>query len=463
MRIWSIIKILAFFVLLIIVTALTTMNADLLKSDFLVLKGASLGNYSAKDFKLPVFIVLVGAFVAGLMVSVVFIGIQEIELLLENFRSKGKRKKADAIEGLYSYGVEAHFDGRMDEAVATFYKILEQEPKHLQTRLKLGQVLRKLGRYDEAIKIHKEALDDAQDNHRILYDLATDYKENKDLDKAKKILLKITEDRPRTSINAHRCLRDIHIENNDWEQAIEVQDKILKFAKSTKYEGSEKEILVSILYRQGLHACKNGDLKSSIKMFRRVIKQDPLFIPAYLELGQAYLEDEQPDEAVKIWKEGLSVTKSPIFLTRIEKHYLDAELPMIAIETFQDIISKTDSVVIPRFLLGKLYLRLEMIDEAERQFKEISSRVKYSPTLNYFIGKILERKGQFKTASEKYRDVIKNMHILNLQYICRKCGSFYPDWKDSCEKCGSWNSIEIDLTEEGAHKDFGSPEMLSTP
>ncbi len=463
MKVWTVLKILVFIALLLAVGLLTVMNSELLKEDFVLVKETSFGNFAVNDVSPPLFVVLVGTFVLGLLVSVVFIGLQEIELFFENMRRKSREKRVAAIEELYFTGIEAVFDGRKEEAVNAFYKLLEEDPKHLQARIKLGQVLRKLGRYDEAIKIHKLALKDAPDNHRVLYDLANDYKMSNNLEKAREILLKITEGKPKTSLNAHRCLRDIYCDDNNWEQALEVQERIIKFTRGSKGEKEERNILVSILYRQGKHLRENGDYKLAGKLFKKVLKQDSDFVPAYLELGQTCLDEGEPDDAVKVWKDGLSKTMSPVFLARIEKHYMDAEQPTRAIDVFQDIISRTQAVVIPRFLLGKLYLRLEMMDEAERQFSEVASKVEYSPTLNYFMGKILERRGKYEEAAGNYRTVIKSLGILNLQYICRTCNTNYGEWKDHCSECDSWNSVEIDLTEEASLKELSSPEMLSTP
>lgn len=34
----------------------------------------------------------------------------------------------------------------------------------------------------------------------------------------------------------------------------------------------------------------------------------------------------------------------------------------------------------------------------------------------------------------------------NVQYVCSECGSVYPRWAGKCESCGSWNTIEEDIS-----------------
>ena len=39
------------------------------------------------------------------------------------------------------------------------------------------------------------------------------------------------------------------------------------------------------------------------------------------------------------------------------------------------------------------------------------------------------------------------------EFVCRACGAHSSDWRDRCQECGSWNSVELDFAEEAFSAD----------
>src|SRR6185436_12608385 len=138
---------------------------------------------------------------------------------------------------------------------------------------------------------------------------------------------------------------------------------------------SEKKHHLAIRQMLAKRHLDEGRPREAIGLLRRLIRMEPAFAPAHLKLGKALQALGQPESAVEAWEEGWRATGHPIFLTTIEDHYLREEQPGRALEALKSAVWKSRDDILPRFFLGKLYLRLEMLDEALAEFARMKGRV----------------------------------------------------------------------------------------
>ena len=186
-----------------------------------------------------------------------------------------------------------------------------------------------------------------------------------------------------------------------------------------------------------------------------MLKDNDQFIPAHVTLGEALLSQGSEAEAVDVWFLGFEATGSPIFLMVLEEHYLQSEQPLQAIEALKRCIAQARKDTLARFYLGKLYFRLEMLDDALSVLGSLDGLASYAPTLHYFLGRIHERRGQFREAVQDYRKVIKEMDLVQLEYGCRQCDESLMAWTSRCPECGEWNSVEVNYREEIPLEELG--------
>jgi tetratricopeptide (TPR) repeat protein len=172
-------------------------------------------------------------------------------------------------------------------------------------------------------------------------------------------------------------------------------------------------------------------------------------------LGEAELLAEREPQAVEAWRGGYLDTGSPVFLQRIEDHFIEREEPLRAIETLRALIAEAGNDLLPRFYLGRLYFRLEMLDEAARTLASVADRIRSSPTYHYLMARIHERRGELGRAVESYVACLRQLDLGTAEYLCSVCRCRYADWQDFCPRCGSWNSVEVNFEEEKL-----SPEQL---
>ncbi|HZI94519.1 MAG TPA: tetratricopeptide repeat protein [Patescibacteria group bacterium] len=404
----------------------------------------------------PLWTVLVASFLTGVLTFLLLFLLRGSADLVERWRLLQGRKAGRAVDELYTRGVEAVMEGREEKALEHFQSILSREPEHFQALIKAGSVLRSLKRLPEAVEMHKRAHRLRDTDMEPLYELVKDYEALDQVAKAKVVLNRIIQLRPRRALSAYRNLRKYAIRENDWERAWEVQALIEDQIEKTPYKlEAERRYSIGIRYEMACAAAHQGKDKDALNALRRLTRSDPAFVPAHLKLGEILKRQGQVEPAVQVWAAGFEQTGSPVFLNAIEEHFLAEEDPESAIEAIQAAVARSRKDFLPRFFLAKLYMRLEMIDAALREFSALSSRATTSPTLHAYLGAALERRGEYRESAAEYRQVIKDLEYLKLQYRCQVCDERYAAWADRCAICGEWNQIALDFGEDPSLEDLG--------
>jgi lipopolysaccharide biosynthesis regulator YciM len=414
-------------------------------------------------FDLPVGVVLVLFMLIGVLITLLAGLAREASITVERWREKQESKRSEDIEERYSLGLAAVLEGREEEALLQFRKVLELDSRHFNTLLKVGEVLRHQGRQDDAVEYHRKAHHLKEDDARPLYALVEDYEAKGDLERARAVLGRIIAIK-KHSVSAWRKLRSLHIKEKNWAKALEAQEQVEKRSGgSDARDEAERRVGRGIRYEMAVERLADGKSRDAATAFRRLLKDDAQFIPAWVRLGEALRQDGLDAEAVEAWYSGFEATGSPIFLTVLEEHFLQREQPLAAIEALKRSVSRARKDTIPRFYLGKLYFRLEMLDDALAVLSSLEGRASYAPTLHYLLGRIHERRKNHRDASVEYRKVIKEMELVQLEYRCRSCGESHEEWSDRCAVCGEWNVVEVNFREEISFEDLGlSPAPVYT-
>jgi len=412
---------------------------------------------------LPVGLTLILFLAAGVAITLLAGMTREASKLVGGWRQRRDSKTSEEIEEEYSRGLSAVLEGRENDALAHFRAVLERDSRHFNTLLKLGEVLRSQDRIDEAIEYHRKAHHLKDDDARPLYALVEDYEAKGDLDRARTVLDRILA-KKRDSISAWRKLRSLHVKGRSWTQALAAHHQVVKRANvRDPRDSGEAGFGAGIRFEMAAEMLEAGKAKEAASALRKLVKENPRFIPAHVALGEALRAQGLAAEGVEAWFQGFETTGSPIFLTVLEDHFLSQEQPLAAIEALKRCVARARKDTIPQFYLGKLFFRLEMLDDAAAILQSLEGRASYAPTLHYLLGRIHERRRNTRDAAIEYRKVIKEMELVQLEYRCTSCGTTRADWAPRCADCGSWNTIEVDFREEISFEELGlSPAPVYT-
>ena len=416
--------------------------------------------FLSRDVSLPVWAMFLLVALCAMAIPVVFGLIRDVKQLMDSVTRRRVIRAQKEIEQRYLLGIEAILNGREERALEHFNVILQRDPSHFESLIKAGDVHRSLGRMPQAIELHRRARQVRESDLRPLFALVDDFETAKETLLAKETLTEIIERKPKRAITAYRRLRSLLVREKEWEAAQEIQSKI----EALLGEGIRKEdrrYSPGISYQLACGHAVAERMKEALAILRRLGKEHPEFVPAAWKLGKVLVAMGESEEAVGVWKKGFETTSAPIFLTAIEDHFLQLEEPERAIEVLKQLVWKAKRDVVPRFFLGKLYYRLEMLDEALDVFRSLRSKVSYAPTIPFYIARILERRGDPLQAAREYSHLLSQLDPLRLEFHCTACNNRYSAWRDFCDTCGEWNSIQLDLKEQLTLEELGiNPTLL---
>jgi lipopolysaccharide biosynthesis regulator YciM len=239
----------------------------------------------------------------------------------------------------YYQGLNYLLDGHPDGAIDAFITALEVNSETLETHIALGNLLRKKGEVDRAIRVHQNLLARPSLPHSQVHqahlELARDYISAGLLDRAERLLLDLVAESHDYRPTAQHYLLEIYQSEREWQSAINIGVALLpKKSKRGALQpkgGQGQSVSVALAHyycelatemidegklqhahdflQQALSQDKScvrasimlgdveyrsGNYRKSIKALHKVRQQDPIYIPETITiLRQSYgaLED----------------------------------------------------------------------------------------------------------------------------------------------------------------------------
>ncbi|HEY3346813.1 MAG TPA: tetratricopeptide repeat protein [Nitrospirota bacterium] len=392
---------------------------------------------------------MLGSAVFGALVVFLGMSIRATGEFFANWKKGRDRQRDTKVQALYSKGLKALLSKRSDLASSYFEKVLALKPNHPDSLLRLGSIYHHTGDYAEAIKLHQRARNVDENNLEALFALAVDYEDAKRTEDALQTLEDILE-RDESSLRALTRMRDIYLKTGGFDKAEDTQQRILKLNLPGKERDEEQARDIGLRYETGRVMLEDGNYEKSKRIFKTILKQDKNFVPAYLGLGEVLIEEEEIDEASTLWEEAYKQTGSVIFLHRLEDLYIKLGNPGKVINLYKTSLLKDPKNTTLHFFLGRLYYRLEMIDEAFNILSNIDCSAGSAPDLNILVGNLYARRGQKDKAIVELKKALGRADQLFVPYKCSACSHMSDEWSGRCPHCGSWNSYAVELSRDCA-------------
>lgn len=395
---------------------------------------------------MPVWGAIVWAFALGVGVAVVFHVTGLGRSAFSRARSFWSARHREASRKAVERGLQAEREERMEEAIASYTEAVEKAPYDFRARMQLGDALRKSGHAERALTEHHHAraLDPASDEPR--HALALDFLELNELDRARHELRTLVERNPKGAAVALRQLRDLEMRAGSWEAAERAQAKLdALLGKPDRSKPDEWARTLGIrteLARARAHA---GQPRGSINLLKKIVKDDPTFLPARLLLAEIKADTGAVDEARTLLVEGFDLTGEPSVLDALVDMLLRRERPEDAISTLRGQVAARKHSEAARLALGRLYSRVEMLDEAADQLNRLYEETGGAPLAAYHLGIVEERRGNGNRAAELYHEVLVPEKPVLRSIVCSRCDGGSPQWKPRCPHCGAFGTLSTCL------------------
>ncbi len=391
-------------------------------------------------------LILIASGSGALLVLLIFI-VRDTKRMMATYQFQKKQKKEEKIHLLFSKAMNAMLADDFSEARRLLEDILKEEPDHPDALMRLGDAALKEERFDEALKHYKRGLSAAQGNFEvleILFSLASLSARLKRWNDALEYVEDILEKDP-GNLGALQLKRSVLERMGRWDDLIEVQKVILKANQKAGHSiAKDEETLNGYRYEQARESLEQGQIEKADKAFRNILRHDEKFVPAYLGVSEVLIREGNSEEAVAFLEKGYKETSSALLLAGIEDLLINMGEPSRLIRLYRDALATDPQNNMLRFFLGKLYYRLEMVDDA-LQMLGAGEVPEGFPQWNQLLGELYLRRNQCERAVEEFKRTINFGKTLRLPYCCTKCDHPDDEWSGRCPSCGKWNTYEFNL------------------
>jgi len=387
-----------------------------------------------------------GAFIMGAFFVFLVTLFVDARRAFQLWRSSKSDRREGKIRERYSDALEEMLKGNILRAKEMLAKILEKRPNHLPAHISLANLYSLEGKYAEAIEVLGKAKALEPESLEVLFDLVKNNVGLKRYPAALEILDFILE-RDASNREALRKKRDIHIIMGSWDEAYQTQKGVVKHTKEKEYALGEKQALSGMEYKFAEELAQKGDFREAEKALREIIKEDPAFFPAHVSLGDVLQRQGSFEEAGQTWRKALEASWNPVFLERLESLYLSMAQPQKALDLYRDYMRERPEDSVLRFFFSRLLIRLEMVDEAIEQLRDLETAGVIFPELLILMGQAYHRRGDFAHSMEAYEKALDTKRFPLPAYQCSSCGRSQAEWSGFCEACHSWGTYSIHLPE----------------
>ena len=196
----------------------------------------------------------------------------------------------------YFQGINYLLNEQPDKAIEVFIRVLEVGADTIETHMALGNLYRRRGEVDRAIRIHQNliARPELAEQQRLeaLLELAQDYLGAGLLDRAEDLFQELAET-PTLRVQALRQLIDIYEQEKDWTAAMATARR-LEAATGNQLAG----VLAQYQCEQAGERVAEGDFEGALEFTARALATDPGCVRASLLEGDIHAERGELDRAV---------------------------------------------------------------------------------------------------------------------------------------------------------------------
>lgn len=414
-------------------------------------------------YETPKIVLMIVSGLVGAFLVLFIYTIRDTRRFIRNLKEQKRQKKEERRNELYSRALDLLFAGRTDEAKRLLELTIKETPDFIDAYIRLAEIYIQNRDFQKAYACAEKArqlspkrLDTLFTMERLMEVTGRTQDAIKYVDEILNI--------DRTNLSALYIKRRLLEDMQKWEELIDLERDIIKALPDEKSRKQERRYLAGYKYELGRTSLEGKDLEKAKKSFKTAIKIDRFFIPAYLGLVEVMLFEGSVEEAVEFLWNSYEETTSPLLLARLEDLLISSGEPARLIRYYKSAIQKRPSDILLNFLLGKLYYRLEMVDEAIEILGQIEAQGTSFPELHRIMGNLYLRRREVERAAREFRKAIDLKSSLRLNYCCSICGYLSDTWSGRCPNCKEWNSYTFNLEWLcRQHKQGASSTVTSAP
>ncbi len=359
--------------------------------------------------------------------------------LAHNYHNSKSKPK---IPGEYLKGLNYLLNEQPDKALEVFIDLVDVDTETVETHLVLGNMFRRRGEVDRAIRIHQNliARPDLESIYKstALLELAKDYLKAGLLDRAEALFEDVISIGLQTD-EAYPLLLGLYEQEKEWEKAIETTKKL------EKVRGKNMDIITAHYYCELSEIefeKKDEGIAKAKKMSKRALSYDKNCARANVLLGNYAMYEQNYKSAIKCYT---AVSKqNPEFLPTVFMNLREAFMHLNDYDSFKSFLLNIKDTELSGISLSSLLSEVSG-DDAEK-----------SMVLDWLIEKsnltLLEVNAFLKSKHDN-NESLNEIDLAKIQesvekfmqghntHQCKQCGFHGKSLYWQCPGCHYWGTV----------------------
>jgi lipopolysaccharide assembly protein B len=381
----------------------------------------------------PIFLVALAMLLPVAAVSGWFLGRRNSE--------RSRRAGVSELSSSYFRGLNYLLNEQPDKAIEVFLKLAEFNRDTVETHLALGNLFRRRGEVDRAIRVHQHLIArpnlSNEEKTIALLELGEDYMRAGLLDRAETLFTDLVAMDAQVP-SALRHLIGIYQHEKDWGKAIDHARRLEKISGD-----SQGPVIAQFYCEQAEQARAAKNFADAHAHLNHAFESQPECVRAYIVLGHVEMQQGQLDAAAEAFERvaTLDVDFVPEVLPPLLDCYAKLQQMERAEKFLLDAIERSQGVT-PVIALARLYASTQgeqaAIDFLTRQLRQRPS-VRGLMTL---IGATLHKsEGEARENLLILQDLTRKLIEGQAMYRCSRCGFGAKAHHWQCPSCKTWGSV----------------------
>lgn len=365
---------------------------------------------------------------------------------LRGFDSRVRASDQAAAPQSMSRGLNLLLNEQPDKAIDAFIDVVKLDPETIELHYALGNLFRRRGEVERAVRIHTHLLNradlPARERANALAELGQDFLKAGLLDRAEEAFVRLL-DEPAHRLGALRALLRIYQMEREWAKAIDCARRLEREA------GESHHVAVAHFHCElAQQALARGDLAAAEKHIDEALASHRRSVRATILAGELAARRGQSEDAIRHWQriEADMPEYLPLVAARLTEALAAAGRRAEALNLLRRNLLDWPSID----LLEVAHQRVAEWEGAAAAEQLLREELRRHPSLLGFERLLAARSAAAKGDPELdlLRSLIHTQTRKLARYRCSKCGFRAREFHWQCPGCTSWDSYPPRRIEE---------------
>lgn len=345
----------------------------------------------------------------------------------------------------YILGLNFLVSNQLDLAIEELTKAAGLDKDALEIRLILGNLYREKGQVSKAIQIHQSLLQRPRltrlEHAHVLLCLGLDFRRGGFVDRAFEAFSEVVRLDPDNKY-ALLNLEKLHEEQHQWREAQVIRQRMAEAAADTE-KPQDQAILGFLENELGLQAIRESQPDNAVKHFEAAIALDKQTVPAYLNLGDVRLTQDDLKAAIEVWEKLLRVAPERAYLafSRLESAYAQLGTPSRFLDLCRRLVEANPQDWRARLALGRHVADTGELTRALDLLFEALVHNPHALAVHQAIWSTLTALDFNETLVRRYVGLTREAVFYLDPHVCMRCRYRSTELLWQCPQCHEWNTF----------------------